>query len=42
MSSFAPWHVPERDADVATLVARIARGERAALEALYRREAGSW
>ena len=42
MSSFAPWHVPERDADAATLVARIARGERAVLEALYRREAGSW
>ena len=41
MSSFAPWPVPARDADVATLVARIARGERAALEQLYRREAGA-
>ena len=41
MSSFAPWQAPERDADVATLVACIARGERAALEALYRREAGA-
>ena len=41
MSSFAPWQVPARDADLATLVARIARGERAALEQLYRREAGA-
>lgn len=41
MSSFAQWQRPARDADVATLVARIALGERAALEQLYRREAGA-
>lgn len=40
MMSFVPWQVRSESADAATLVARVTRGDRAALAALYRREAG--
>jgi RNA polymerase sigma-70 factor, ECF subfamily len=43
MLNFVPWPARALDtgADAVALVARVVRGERAALEALYRREAGA-
>lgn len=40
MMTFAPWRPRTEDAESSTLVARVARGDRAALAQLYRREAG--
>lgn len=40
MMTFAPWRPRTEDAEASTLVARVARGDRAALAQLYRREAG--
>lgn len=40
MMTFAPWRPRNEDAETTTLVARVARGDRAALAQLYRREAG--
>ena len=40
MMSFAPWKRRPAEADDATLLARLAAGDAAALDALYRREAG--
>ncbi len=40
MMSFAPWHPPADEGDTASLLARLARGDRAALAPLYRRESG--
>jgi RNA polymerase sigma-70 factor (ECF subfamily) len=43
MMSFVPWNRPRRlaGADDATLVGRVAAGDTAALDALYRRESGA-
>ncbi len=40
MMTFVPWRPHADDGDTRSLVARLARGDRAALAPLYRREAG--